>query len=137
MLKRFNIDSSKAINTPISTSTKLDIDESGESFDQKAYRGMIGSLLYLTATRPDIMFSVGLCARFQSNPLISHLKAVKRILRYLKGTTNLGLWYPKFENFELITYADMDFTGCRLDRKSTSGICQFLGHALVYWSSKK
>ena len=133
----FNIDSSKTINTPMSTSTKLDIDESGESFDQKAYRGMIGSLLYLTATRPDIMFSVGLCSMFQSNPKIYHLKAIKRILRYLKCTTNLGLWYPKSENFELIAYADADFARCRLDRKSTSGTCQFLGHALVSWSSKK
>ena len=92
---------------------------------------MIRSLLYLTTTRPDIMFSVGLCARFQSNPKISHLKAVKRILRYLKSTTNLGLWYPKSENFELIAYADADFAGCRLDRKRTSGLCQFLGHSLV------
>ena len=98
---------------------------------------MIGSLLYLTATRPDIMFSVGLCARFQSNPKISYLKVVKRILRYLKGTTNLGLWYPKSENFELIAYADADFTGCRLYRKSIFGIYQFLEHTLISWSSKK
>ena len=91
LLKRFNMDSSKTINTPKSTSTKLDIDESGESFDQKAYRGMIGSLLYLTTTRLDIMFSVELCARFQSNPKQSHLKAIKRIFRYLKRTPKLGL----------------------------------------------
>ena len=91
---------------------------------------MIGSLLYLTVTWPDIMFSVGLCSRFQSNLKISHLKVVKRILRYLKGTTNLGLWYPKSENFQLIAYADVDFARCRLDR-STSGTCQCLGHALV------
>ena len=76
---------------------------------KKAYRGMIGSLLYLTVTKPNIMFNVGLCARFQSNPKLSHLKAVKRIFRNLKGTTNLGLWYPKSKNFELITYADTDF----------------------------
>ena len=126
LLKSFNMNSSKAINTPMITSTKLEVDESGESFDQKTYRGMIGSLLYLTKTRPDIMFSVGLCARFQSNPKISHLKAVKRKLRYLKGTTNLGLWYPKSENFELIAYTDADFAGYRLDRKSTSGTCHFL-----------
>ena len=117
------MDNSKAINTPISTVTKLDMDENSENFDQKTYRGMIGSLLYLTATRPDIMFSVRLCARFQSNPKISHLKTVKRILRYLKGTTNLGLQYPKSENFELIDYVDADFAGCRLDKKSTSGTC--------------
>ena len=131
------MDASKAINTPMSTSTKLDMDESGESFDKKTYRGMIGSLLYLTATRPDIMFSVGLCARFQANPKLSHLKSIKRILRYLKGTPNLGLWYPKSDNFDLIADADTDFDGCRKNRKSTSGTCQFLGHALVSWSSKK
>ncbi|CAL9106771.1 unnamed protein product [Musa textilis] len=74
LLKRFNMDGSKAINTPMSTSTKLDLDESRENFDQKTYRGMIGSLLYLSATRPDIMFSVGLCARFQVDPKLSHLK---------------------------------------------------------------
>ena len=121
----------------MSTVTKLDMDENSENFDQKIYRGMIGSLLYLTATRPDIMFSVGLCARFQSNPKLSHLKSVKRIFRYLKGTPNLGLWCPKSENFDLIAYADADFGGCRIDRKSTSGTCQFLGHALVSWTSKK
>jgi len=131
------MDNSKAINTPMSTTTKLDMDENSENFDQKTYRGMIGSLLYLTATRPDIMFSVGLCARFQSNPKLSHLKSVKRIFRYLKGTPNLGLWYPKSEKFDLIAYADADFGGCRIDRKSTSGTCQFLGHALVSWTSKK
>ena len=113
------MDSSMAINTPMSTSTKLDIGKSGESFDQKAYRGMIGCLLYLTTTRPDIMFNIELCARFQSNPKLSHLKAIKRILRYLKRTTNIGLWYPKSENFELITYTDANFVGYRIDRKST------------------
>ena len=85
------MDGSKAINTPRSSSTKLDIDESGESFDKKTYGGMIDSLLYLTKTRPDIMFSVGLYARFQSNPKLSHLKVIKRILRYLKGTPNIRL----------------------------------------------
>ena len=93
------MDSSKAINTPMSTSTKLDIDKSGESFNKKTYRVMIGSLLYLIAIRPDIMFSVGLCAKFSSNPKQSHLKAIKRIFRYLKGTPKLGLWYPKSKNF--------------------------------------
>ena len=91
LLKMFNMDSSKAINTPMSTSTKLDIDESGDGFDQKTYRGVLGSLLYLIATRSDIIFSIGLYARFQSNHKLSHLKAIKRIFRYLKGTTNLLL----------------------------------------------
>ena len=98
---------------------------------------MIGSLLYLTASRPDIMFSVCLCARFEACPKESHLIAVIRILRYLKDTTNLGIWYPKFTSFELIGYSDADYAGCRLDRKSTSGSCQFLGHSLVSWLSRK
>ncbi|XP_070027197.1 uncharacterized mitochondrial protein AtMg00810-like isoform X2 [Nicotiana sylvestris] len=85
LIKRFKMEESKEINTPIATATKLDIDEPGSSVDQKLYRGMIGSLLYLSASRPDIVFSVGLCARFQANPKESHLTAVKRILRYLKG----------------------------------------------------
>lgn len=98
---------------------------------------MIGSLLYLTASRPDIMFSVCLCARFQSCPKESHLVAVKRIFRYLLGTINLGLWYPKLTSFELMSYSDADFAGCKIDRKSTSGTCHFLGHSLVSWFSKK
>ena len=83
------------------------------------------------------MFSVELYTKFHSNPKQSHLKAIKRIFRYLKGTPNLGLWCSKSENFELITYADADFVGCRVDRKSTSRTCQLLGHALVSQSSKK
>ena len=98
---------------------------------------MIGSLLYLTASRPDIMYSVCLCARFQACPKESHLNAVKRIFRYLKGTIDIGLWYPKCDNFELICYSDADFGGCKIDRKSTSGTCHFLGHSLVSWHSKK
>ncbi|CAL9097921.1 unnamed protein product [Musa textilis] len=121
----------------MSTSTKLDMNNEGEYFVQKTYRGMIGSLLYLTITRLDIMFSVRTCSRFQSYPKQSHYKVVKRIFRYFKGTPNLGLWYPKSKNFKLIAYADADFVGCRIDRKSTSGTCQLLGHALVSWSSKK
>ncbi|KAJ9544640.1 hypothetical protein OSB04_024347 [Centaurea solstitialis] len=109
----------------------------GKSVDQKIYRSMIGSLLYLTATRPDIMFATCFCARFQANPKESHLAAVKRILRYLKGTPEMGLWYPKDSSFELISFTDSDYGGCKLDRKSTSGSCQFLGDKLVSWTSKK
>ena len=98
---------------------------------------MIGSLLYLTASRPDILFSVCLCARFQSNPKESHLVAVKRIFRYLLDTPTLGLWYPKESTFDLIGYSDADFAGCKVDRKSTSGTCQFLENMLVSWFSKK
>jgi len=98
---------------------------------------MIGSLLYLTASRPDIVFAVGLCARFQTTAKESHLTAVKRIFRYLVGTTNLGLWYRKDKNFNLIAYCDADYARDKIERKSTNGACQFLGQALVSWSCRK
>ena len=114
-------------STPMSTATKLDEDKKGKNVDIPCYRGMIGSLLYLTSSSPDIMFATCLCARFKANPKESRLMAVKRIFRYLKGTTNLGLWYPKGTVFEAVGYTDADFAGCRVDRKSTGGSCQFLG----------
>jgi hypothetical protein len=123
--------------TLMSTTTALDADEEGEHVDQKEYRGMIGSLLYLTATRPEIQFSVCLCARFQASPRTSHRQVVKRIFRYLRHTPNIGLWYSAFSSLALHGFADADFAGCRLDRKSTSGTCQFLGSSLVSWSSRK
>ena len=98
---------------------------------------MIGSLMYLTASRPDIMFSTCLCARYQSDPRESHMLAVKRIFRYFKGTPSLGLWYPRDSGFELMGYSDSDYAGCKIERKSTFGRCQFLGGKLVSWSSKK
>ena len=97
---------------------------------------MIGYLLYLTASRPNIMYSVCLCARFQSCPKESHLSVVKRILRYLKGTMDISLWYPKGDNFELIGFSDVDFADCKVERK-TSGTCHFLRHSPVSWHSKK
>ena len=93
------------------SSITLEMDEKGKPIDQTKYRGMIGSLLYLTTSRPDIMYSVCLCARFQSCPKEFHLNVVKRIFRYLKGTIDIGLWYPKSVNFELICYSDEDFCG--------------------------
>ena len=137
ILKRFGMDNTSSKRTPIGTTTSLDKDESGKCVDQKTYRAMIGSLLYLTASRPDIMFSVCICARFQSNPKESHMKAVKRILRYLKDTTNYGLFYSKSSSLDFISYSDADFAGCKTDRKSTSGTCHFLGHSLISWCSKK
>jgi hypothetical protein len=92
---------------------------------------MIGSLLYLCASRPDIILSVCMCARFQANPKEVHLRAVKRIMRYLVYTPKFGLWYPKGSTFDLIRYFDADYAGCKIDRKSTSGTCQFLGRSLV------
>ena len=109
LLKKFNLEEVKTNNTPMDSSIKLDVDEKGKSVDQTKYRGMIGSLLYLTASKPDIMYSVCLCVRFQACPKESHLNAVKRIFRYLKGTIDIGIWYQKCDNFELICYLDADF----------------------------
>ncbi|GJV47383.1 hypothetical protein Tco_1437595 [Tanacetum coccineum] len=112
-------------------------DESGVSVNETQFRGMIGSLMYLTASRSDIQFSTCLCVRYQANPKESHIVAVKRIFRYLKGTPYLGLWYPKGLGFYLKAYSDSDYGGCNLDRKSTSGGYQILGGKLVCWSAKK
>ncbi|GJY30900.1 uncharacterized mitochondrial protein-like protein [Tanacetum coccineum] len=120
MLKKFGLEDSKPMKTPMSSDTKLTKDEECKSVDSTKYRGMIGSLLYLTTSRPDIMFSVCLCARFQEDPKTSHLEAVKRIFRYIKGTTHLGLWYPKGTGIETVVYADSDHAGDYVDRKSTS-----------------
>ncbi|GKE65446.1 hypothetical protein Tco_1519607 [Tanacetum coccineum] len=125
------------MKTPMSSDTKLTKDEKCESVDSTKYRGMIGSLLYITTSRPDIMFSVYLCARFQEAPKTSHLEAVKRIFRYIKGTTHLGLWYPKRTSIETVVYADSDHAGDYVDRKRISGICTFVGCCLTSWFSKK
>ncbi|KAK2971052.1 hypothetical protein RJ640_017204 [Escallonia rubra] len=137
LLKRFGLENAKPRGTPISPSVNLIKDENGKDVDSKLFRGMIGSLLYLTASRPDIMFSVCICARFQACPKESHLSAVKRIFKYLSGTLNLGLWYPRNSSIDLVGFSDSDYAGCLVDRKSTSGTCQFLGDALVSWHSKK
>ncbi|GKD45972.1 retrovirus-related pol polyprotein from transposon TNT 1-94, partial [Tanacetum coccineum] len=131
MLKKFDLEDSKPIKTPMSPKTKLTRDEDGEPIDNTKYRGMIGSLLCLTDSRPDIMFSVCLCARFQEAQKTSHLEAVKRIFRYIKGTSQLGLWYPKGTGIETIVYADSDHAGDYVDRKSKSGVCTFMGCCLT------
>jgi hypothetical protein len=105
--------------------------------DQKEYRSMIGSLLYLTVTRPDIQFSVCLCARFQAPLRTSHWQAVNRIFMYLRYTSKLGLWYSASSSLSLLGFSDADFARCRVNRKSTSGTCQFLGSSLISWSSRK
>ncbi|GAV59151.1 hypothetical protein CFOL_v3_02682 [Cephalotus follicularis] len=115
------MENSKTSKTPISTSTKLDKDEQGKNVDEKLYRSMIGSLLYLTASRPDILFSVCLCVCFQSNLKESHLFSIKRILKYVTYTPTLGLWYSRDSSFDLHAYSDADFGGYKVDRKSTSG----------------
>jgi hypothetical protein len=127
----------KPIETPMATNGHLDLDEGGKPVDLKLYRSMIGSLLYLTASRPDILFNVCMCARFQAAPKECHLTAVNRIMRYFKYSPNIGLWYPKGAQFELVGFSDSDYAGCKVDRKSTSRGCQLLGRSLVSWSSKK
>ena len=137
LLKKFDMMDAKPLSTPMATTTILNPDEDCEAVDQREYRSMIGSLLYLTATRPDIHFAVCLCARFQASPRVSHLQAVKRIFRYLKYTLEFGLWYSACSSLDLVAYSDADFAGCRVNRKSTSGTCHFLGTSLICWSSKK
>ncbi|GJX88315.1 uncharacterized mitochondrial protein-like protein [Tanacetum coccineum] len=123
--------------TPMETQKPLLKDEDGEEVDVHLYRSMIGSLMYRTSSKPDIMFSVCACARYQVNLKVSHLHAVKRIFRYLKGQPKLGLWYPKDSPFDLVAYTDSDYVGASLDKKSTTGGCQFLGCRLISWQCKK
>ncbi|GJZ22450.1 putative ribonuclease H-like domain-containing protein [Tanacetum coccineum] len=127
----------KTASTPIETQKPLLKDEDGEEVDLHMYRSMIGSLMYLTSLRPDIMFAVCACARYQVNPKVLHLHVVKRIFRYLKGQLKLGLWYPKDFPFDLVAYTDSDYAGVSLDRKSTTGGCQFLRCRLISWQCKK
>nr|GEW98120.1 putative ribonuclease H-like domain-containing protein [Tanacetum cinerariifolium] len=135
ILKKFRLTEGKSVSTPIDTEKPLLKDSDGEDVDVHIYRSMIGSLMYLTSSRPDIMFAV--CACFQVTPKVSHLHAVKRIFRYLKGKPNLGLWYPKDSPFDLVAYSDSDYAGVSMDRKSTIGGCQFLGSRLISWQCKK
>ncbi|KAJ9566153.1 hypothetical protein OSB04_002119 [Centaurea solstitialis] len=137
MLQKFGMNDAKPASTPMETHKHLTADVEGEEVDVHHYRSMIGSLMYLTASRPDIMFAVCVCARFQVRPKESHLHAVKRIFKYLKGQPKLGLWYPNDSSFDLVAYTDSDYGGANLDRKSTSGGCQFLGGRLVSWQCKK
>ena len=131
MLRKFDMDKAKSISTPMHPSQVLEADKDGEKVSESLYRGMIGSLLYLTASRPDLQLSVGICARFQSNPKQSHLNAVKRIMRYLVGTTNLGLWYEKGTACNVTGYYNADFAGDRVERKSTNGYYCFLEKLLI------
>jgi hypothetical protein len=131
------MDNAKSIKTPMGINGHLDFDLDDTSVDRKVYHSMIEFLLYLCASRSDIMLSMCMCVRFQAAPKDYHLRMVKRIMRYLVLTHNIGLWYPKGVRFELLRYSDVDYAGCKVDRKSTSGTYQFLGSSLVSWSSKK
>ncbi|KAJ9538527.1 hypothetical protein OSB04_031260 [Centaurea solstitialis] len=169
VLHKFGFSNVKPVSTPMETHKHLTVDPEGKEVDVHHYRSMIGSLMYLTASRPDIMFTVCVCARFQVQPKDSHFQAVKRIFmlglcarqigssfgnqfllsaahvyasgsqhfRYLKGHSKFGLWYPHDSPFDLIAYTDSDYGGANMDRKSTTGGCQFLGSRLVSWQCKK
>ncbi|GJW84955.1 putative ribonuclease H-like domain-containing protein [Tanacetum coccineum] len=137
ILKKFDLVSVKTAITPIETKVALTKDEEAVDVDVHSYRSMIGSLMYLTASRPDIMFAVCTCSHFQVTPKTSHLNAVKRIFKYLKGKPNLGLWYHRESPFDLEAFLDSDYGGSNLDRKSITGGCQFLGRRLISWQCKK
>ncbi|GKE58406.1 hypothetical protein Tco_1497591 [Tanacetum coccineum] len=124
-------------NTPMVEKFKLDEDLQGKAINPTRYRGMIGTLMYLTASRPDPVFAVCMYARYQAKPTEKHLHAVKRIFRYLRGTINMGLWYPKDSCIALTAFVDADHAGCQDTRKSMSRSMQLLGERLVSWSSKK
>ena len=127
----------KPVSTPMITSCKLSKDDESKEVDQRLYRSMIGSILYVLASRTDVMQFVEQVARFQAAPKETHIIAVKRIFRNLKENLDFGLWYPKWNDLTLIAYSDVDWAGCVDDRRSTSGTTFFLGGCLVSWSSKK
>nr|GEY65047.1 putative ribonuclease H-like domain-containing protein [Tanacetum cinerariifolium] len=135
--RKFGLTDGKSSSTPIDNKKPLLKDPDGEDVDVHTYRSMIGSLMYLTSSRPDIMFAVCACARFQVTPKASHLHAVKRIFRYLKGKPHLDLWYPKESPSNLVAYSDSDYAGASLDRKYTTRGCQLFGCRLISWQCKK
>ncbi|GJU63083.1 retrovirus-related pol polyprotein from transposon TNT 1-94 [Tanacetum coccineum] len=136
-LKKYGFDFCDPVDTPMVEKSKLDEDKKGEAVDLSHYRGTIGTLLYLTASRPDLQFAICMCARYQARPTEKHLHAIKRIFRYLRGTVNRGLWYPKDSSIVLTEFVYADHAGCQDTRRSTYGSMQFLGDRLVSWSSKR
>ncbi|XP_021985929.1 uncharacterized mitochondrial protein AtMg00810-like [Helianthus annuus] len=137
VLEKFGMSDTAPMSTPLATNHGINPDLTGEKVDETIYRSMIGSLMYLTASRPDIMYPTCLAARYLSSLRASHMSIVKRILRYLKGTPSLGLWYPKNGDFKLEGYSDLDFGCCKINAKSTTAGCQFFGPHLVTWQCKK
>ncbi|GKF55011.1 putative ribonuclease H-like domain-containing protein, partial [Tanacetum coccineum] len=141
ILKKFDFTSVKTASTPIETQKPLTKDEEAADVDVHLYRSMISSLMYLTNSRPDIMFAVYACSRFQVTTKTSHLHAVKRIFRYLKGKPKLGLWYLRVSSFDLKSYSDSDYAGANLDRKSTTEEAEYVDAAnccgQVLWVQNK
>nr|GEW34990.1 putative ribonuclease H-like domain-containing protein [Tanacetum cinerariifolium] len=137
ILMKYGLNTSNIVGTLMHIKDKLDLDQIGTPVDATKYRSMIGTLMYLTSSRPDTVHATCVCARYQAHPTKKHLKEVKRIFRYLWGTVNMGLWYTKDYGFELTGFSDADYAGCKDTFKSTSGGAQFLAKNLMSWSSKK
>ncbi|XP_071688023.1 uncharacterized mitochondrial protein AtMg00810-like [Rutidosis leptorrhynchoides] len=133
----FKMEDERVAKNPLSVNHGITPEIQGEKFNQTLYQAIIGSLMYLTASRPNIMFATCLCARYQANPNANLMLAAKKIMIYLKGAPSLGLWYPRKDEFELTTYSDYDYGKCKRDFKSTSGSCQFLDSRLISWQCKK
>ena len=137
LVKKFGLEKAKHCDKPMSTTLKLSKDASGKSVEQTLYKGKIGSLLYLTASRPDISFSIGVCARYQSDFKEYYISSIKRIIRYVNGTSNYGIWYSFDTNASLVGFSNVDWAGNCDDMKSTPCCCFFLGNNLVSWFCKK
>jgi hypothetical protein len=137
ILKKFGMKDAKPIKTPIDINGHLNLDTGGNLVYQKVCQSVIGSLFYLRASILDIMLSICMFAKFQADPTECHLRAVKRILRYLVYNPSFGLGYPRGFAFDIFGYSDVDYARYKVDRKSTSGTCHFLGRSLVFWASKK
>nr|GFC37209.1 uncharacterized mitochondrial protein AtMg00810-like [Tanacetum cinerariifolium] len=134
---KYDFESCDPVDTLMVEKSKLDKDKEGKALDPLHYCGMIGTLLYLTASRPDLQFAICMCARYQARPTEKHVHAVKKIFRYLCGIVHRGLWYPKDSSVALTAFADADHAGCQDTHRSTSGSVQFLGERLISWSSKR
>ncbi|GKB76289.1 retrovirus-related pol polyprotein from transposon TNT 1-94 [Tanacetum coccineum] len=137
ILKKYGMETYDPVGRPMEIKDKIDLDQNGCLVDATKYHSMIGALMYLTSSRPNIVHATCLCAWYQAKPTEKHLKEVKKIIRYLRGTVNTGLWYTKDSGFELTGFSYADYAGCKDTFKSTSGGAQFLGEKLVSWSSKK
>ncbi|CAM8920218.1 unnamed protein product [Rhodiola kirilowii] len=137
LIKRFDLEKASHKRTSAATHIKITKDEAGTKVDQTLYMSMIGSLLYLIASRPDIAYVVGVCARYQADPKESHLLQVKRIIKYVYGTSDFGIWYTKDTNPHMVGYCNADWAGNTEDRKSTSGGCFFLGNKLGFMVQQK
>ena len=137
LVKKFGLESASSVRAPISPNVKLTVDLLGKSVNSSVYRSMISILLYLTASRLDISYNVGMCARYHANPKESHMIALKRIIKYVETITDFSVWYSKDTIDVLAGYSDADWAGNADDRKSTSGGCFYVGNNLVSYISKK